>query len=203
MTRLLIPFLGLLAALDLHAIQFPAIPSSTRVLTAEEVQNYWFNTLRRTSIPSKPSSLYPRKQAAWEAALRARKAQLRSILEGQYREAAELAALRHNIEAYRNLGDAAKLAEAEQALRDLREHHARLALLRTQRQTAERVADAADRVAGSTSSAHHEVPCPEPAPVAHPEPCPSPVSVPCPPSPPTPPSEPYFPPTSQRPLPRG
>jgi hypothetical protein len=163
--RTLIPILIALLPISCLAEQFPNIPGSDRILTAGEVENYWFNTLRQRPIPRKPSSLHPAKQATWEAELRARRQHLQSVLAGVHRDQASLAALEHNIEAYRRMGDATKLAATQSELWARQEHHAKLAALRTQRETATRIAEAAERAAdaaeAAASAASNPV-CPQP-----------------------------------------
>lgn len=140
----LLLFLGL--CLPLAAESFPAVPASDRVLTVAEVKNYWVNTIAKRPLPPKPTGLYPEKQAQWQQRVEQRQELMKSVRGGSYDTDAKLAALNHNVEAWRLQGDETKRTEAERQLNEFKEHLARLATLEAQRRAAEAVIEMADRV---------------------------------------------------------
>jgi len=151
--RTILLLLAVLTPLTALASGFPKIPPSTRVLTAEEVQHYWFNTLRSSPKPKRPSGLYPLQQRVWDREREAEKAKLRAIIKGTYHTDALLAALAHNVEVYRALKNWEALAATQTELQQMLEHQAKLALLKAQQESAERVAQAAEREAQAAERA--------------------------------------------------
>ena len=202
--RTLILLLAFMAPLSSVAIEFPKVPPSSRILTAEEVQNYWFNTLKKQPTAKRPNGLYPLQQRMWDRNQEARKASLRSILAGKYHGEALLAALAHNIEVYRSTEKWDALAATQSELQNILEHRSKLALLEAQRRSAERVAsaaereaDAAEREARAAEETAAKPNCPEKVEVVvvekpAPAPCP-PIIIPVTPSPPPAPRETLFP----------
>lgn len=108
-------FLIYLLAAALHSEPLPAIPASSRILTIEQVANFWVNTLSRKPVPSKPSGLHPERQAAWQRAFDDRRATILSVTHGYREGEARLAMLAHNSAAWRRQGNeqAALAADAE------------------------------------------------------------------------------------------
>ena len=202
--RTIVLLLALLAPLTTRAVELPKIPASTRILTTEEVQNYWFNTLRNQPRPKRPSGLYPLQQRMWDREREAEKARLRAILNGKYQSEALLAALTHNVEVYRALEKWEALAATQSEIQRILEHRSKMAALEAQRQSAERVANAAEReasaaerAASAAEQAAARPECPEQVEVVvvrepAPAPCP-PVVIPSPPTPPAPAPQTLFP----------
>ena len=130
-----------------RAQSFPSIPASDRVLTTQEVKNFWINKTLRTPVPPKPTGLHPHAQARWSARLRERHSFVEAIRSGQFDTKARLTKLEHNIQAWQTRDNEEKARESERDLRELREHLSRLETLRLQRKAARAQIDAAERVA--------------------------------------------------------
>ena len=167
----------------------PAIPRTSRILTVEDVETFWFNVLRRTEIPRRPSALHPEQQRQWDAKIAAFKRHLRRILNGEFRDEAEVAMLRHNIVAWDRKGKAREAEECRKRLRAVLEHQALVKSLVAQEVAARRTAHAAERqaraiehLASSTPAVHEttivvehaEAHCPPPDVHVHPTPAPQP-----------------------------
>lgn len=132
---------------SLRASDFlPSIPRSDRVITVQEVRNFWINRLLRLPIPTKPSGLYPQEQAAWRSRLNARKATLTAIESGHYGTEAKIAQLTHNAHAWRLRGNEKEAKNAEAELRRIELHLAKLATLQLQREAAQAQIDSAERI---------------------------------------------------------
>lgn len=132
---------------SLRASDFlPAIPPSDRVITVQEVRNFWINQLLRLPIPTKPSGLYPQEQAAWRSRLNARKATLTAIESGHYGTEAKIVQLTHNAHAWRLKGNETEAKKAETELRNIELHLAKLATLSLQREAAQAQIDSAERI---------------------------------------------------------
>ncbi|MEM9238307.1 MAG: hypothetical protein AAGB14_16165, partial [Verrucomicrobiota bacterium] len=54
----------LLLGFPLCAAELPTIPASDRILSSQEVKNYWLNVLHRKPLPPKSTGLHPQKQQA-------------------------------------------------------------------------------------------------------------------------------------------
>lgn len=126
---------------------FPSIPASDRLLTAEQVQNYWYHTLKDQDVSKRPGGSHPLQQRVWDREQEARKAKLAAILKGKHRDEAHRAALAHNLGVYRLQERWEALAATQAELQKAIEHEARMAALEAQRESAERVAKAAEREA--------------------------------------------------------
>ena len=183
----------LLAAATPVDAGMPVIPPSERILSLDEVKNFWIHSLRGRPIPPKPSGLYPERIAAWRSALRSRRDRIEAIRGGIHDTEARLAQLAHNAEAHRRRGDEAGRHRSERELFELREHLATLAKLQAERRAAQDLSRAArqvDALASEVSSLRAEIAsCPDPSswsdsPSAPPS-CPPPSSS-CPPPPPSP-----------------
>lgn len=138
--------LFLSALSPLMAADFPVVPASNRVLSVDEVKNFWIHSIKAEPLPPKPTRLYPEKQAARARVIAQRRSLIEEVRSGQHDLAARLVSLSHNVEAWTRLGDDRKSLEAEQRLLMLREHIAKLATLEAQRSAAVKVGEAADRV---------------------------------------------------------
>jgi hypothetical protein len=145
--RALILLLVVILPLSALAADLPAIPASKRLLDAEEVQNYWFNTLKNQTLSKRPSGTYPLQQRIWDREQEAHKAQMADVLKSKYREEAHRAALAHNVGVYRLQEKWEALAATQAELQKILEHEAKLLLLEAQRKSTERVAQAAEREA--------------------------------------------------------
>lgn len=123
------------------SLGMPKIPQSERILTFQEVKNFWMNEIIHASFPREPSGLYPREQAEWRNALRARNEKLRDIRCGLFDEEARIAQLRHNSHAWRLKGheQQANLLDAE--LRKITLYRAQLESLQFQRQALQNQVD--------------------------------------------------------------
>ncbi len=204
---LLVLLLATSASAWIDAGPLPTIPHTSRVLTVEDVETYWFNVLRRTEIPRRPSALHPEKQKQWDAKIAGFKQHLRQILNGHFRVEAEVAMLRHNIVAWERKGDPREADRCRDRLRAVLEHQALMKALATKEEAARRTADAAERqaralerMAASDDRDHttvvvHPAPthCPQPAAPTRPDPRPEPwPAVPTRPTP-EPPGRPFCP----------
>lgn len=138
-------FLGALSlfASELVLAQLAPIPESDRVLTQEEVKNYWINQIRNAPLGSRPLGLEPEKQKEWDSKVRGRKRQIAEIRGGGYDNQARLAQLKHNTVAWQRLGDSEKSGKAKQELMELEVHLAQLAKLKAEKKRAEEEARAA------------------------------------------------------------
>ena len=160
-------FFCILLSLPLHA--FPAIPASTRILTAKEVQNFWFNYYRRLPLPPKPNGLHPEQLPAWRSAVNKRTSLLKKLHAGEYYQKAQLIALRHNIDAYQKLGKQEQVQSLSSELRLFELHQAQMNMTKAQTQKAEAEAAAAEQVgkaaqaveaaAKQSSQNHYQLKC--------------------------------------------
>lgn len=129
----------------LAAAGLPAIPDSERVVTRQEVKNYWIHHIRHAPVASRPLGLEPEKQRAWDARMAARQARIRAILAGNHDLDARHAQLQHNLEAWRLQENAEEVAKVEAELQRLREHLARMAALKAEKERSERATEAERR----------------------------------------------------------
>lgn len=139
-----LPLLLVLASGWGRAESLPVLPPSTRVLSQQEVKNFWINTLRRKAVPDKPSSLRPGELAAWKGMIRRRGSLILAIRNGEHDTPARLVQLRHNIRAWREQGADAEALAVEAELQKLEEHLSRMRTLAAQRDAAEAQVDAAE-----------------------------------------------------------
>ena len=114
----------------------PPIPASARILTLEEVQNYWVNQLSKKPLPKKPTGLHPEKQAQWRTIVAQRNSFIASIQAGQCKTRATLAQLRHNSAAYTALKQDDKAKKTTAQLQDLEVHLENIKTLRLQQEAA-------------------------------------------------------------------
>ena len=124
----------------------PTIPASDRILTVEQVRNFWINSLLRKPIPPKPSGLYPRQQATWRYQLATRQAAITAIESNQYATEARMAQLSHNSAAWRRRGNEVEANKCDAELRKIELHLAELETLSMQRAAAQAQIDAAERI---------------------------------------------------------
>lgn len=127
-----------------RAESLPVLPPSTRVLTQQEVKNFWINTLRRKAVPDKPSSLRPGELSSWRAMIRRRGSLILAVRNGDYDTPARLVQLRHNIRAWREQGAEEEALAVEAELQKLEEHLSRMRTLAAQRDAAKAQVDAAE-----------------------------------------------------------
>lgn len=149
--KLVVSFIAGLLALGLScgglaAQSLPAIPPSTRILTTDLVKNYWINSLQHKPIPSKPLALHPEQQSAWQRNLESLDFLIRSVRNGERDTDAKLAQLRHNADAWNQLGNEAEAEAAETKLRVIQGYLALMETLEMQRRAAQSQIDAAERV---------------------------------------------------------
>lgn len=145
--RALFLLLAGLSPLTTLAVDLPGVPSSKRLLDAEQVQNYWFNTLKDQTLTKRPSGTYPLQQRIWDREQEAHKAKMKDVLKGKYREEARRAALAHNVGVYRLQEKWEALAATQAELQSILEHQAKLLALKAERESSERIAKAAEREA--------------------------------------------------------
>ncbi len=145
MRHLLLLFTAL-GLLPLAASDFPAIPDSTRILSREEVKNFWVNHLRRRPLPPRPNGLHPERQRAWDQAIAQRRSRIRAIRNGHHDTRAQLVRLEHNAEAWDRLGLPEQAKEVEARLYTLREHLATIAKLEAEKRLWIRLGEALDRI---------------------------------------------------------
>jgi ubiquinone biosynthesis protein Coq4 len=137
----------LLVVASLRAADLPAIPPSDKILTVEQVKNYWLNAIPKTKLPAKGNGLHPEQQAARAQAITRLRTQMTEIKQGRHDIDARVASLVHNVDAYTKLGEEEKAKMAEERLFALREHLSKLATLEVQRDTARKLGEATDRIA--------------------------------------------------------
>jgi len=164
MIRLLLLLL-LAAPLAAH----PPLPDVDRILSASEVENYWFHTLRAQALPRRPSALHPQQRRAWERRVAARERQLRQIRAGAFHEEAQLAALRHNLAVHQRRDDPDRAAALRREIQHLEHHRATRRLLEAERQrlvaettAREREARAAEIEARALERIANRTPCTTP-----------------------------------------
>ncbi|MGB1130712.1 MAG: hypothetical protein ACPG4K_11730, partial [Haloferula sp.] len=107
----------------------------------------WFNTLKNQPVSKRPNGLHPLQQRIWDRAQESRKTRLVEIRRGKFRQQAHRAALAHNVGVYRLQEKWEALAATQSELQKIIEHEARIALLKAQHESADRVAKAAEREA--------------------------------------------------------
>jgi hypothetical protein len=141
----------LLLACSLKAGNLPSVPPSDRVLSTEEVKNYWLNAIPKKKLPPKANGLHPEDQAHRERVIQQRKNLMQQVRQGVHDTDAKLATLAHNVDAHTKRGEDQKAKHAEERLFALREHLSKLATLEVQRETARKLAEAHDQIAGLES----------------------------------------------------
>lgn len=124
--------LFLSALSPLAAANFPVVPRSERVLSEEDVKDFWITRLRSMPFPP-PASGELEGESERERELARRKALTREIREGLHDVAARLVSLSHNVEVWSRRGDEHAAARTEATLVRLRERLARLAELEARR----------------------------------------------------------------------
>ena len=123
-----------------------SIPPSDRVLSVQEVKNFWINTTRMQRIPREPSRLHPDARAKWKRLVAQRQDFIEAIRSGDLDTEAELAQLKHNTVAWRLQGHPEKSEASSRKRRELETHLARLQSLSAQRLAALAQADAAVQI---------------------------------------------------------
>lgn len=161
------------AWIDDHPL--PTIPRTSRILTIEDVETYWFNVLRRTKIPRRPSALHPEQQKQWDAKIAQFKSRLRQILDGHFQHEADVAMLQHNIVAWQRKGDLEESRKCRAELQALLEHRARMETLAQQRRAASQMAESSTRQARALEDLADDDDCEPRVVVQEVEPCPPPV----------------------------
>ena len=144
--RIVFLFGFLVSAACLQAGTLPNLPEADRILTMEEVKNYWINHLRQSPVPPKPNGLHPEDQRAWQADIETRKSLIQSIRNGDYDIHAKLAQLHQNANFWKTRKNDSDAEAAEGKIRELQEYLARLETLETLRKAAQSQIDAADRL---------------------------------------------------------
>ena len=86
------------------AMVLPEIPNSPRILTTEEVKNFWVNRMPVPSAPSQLRSDYARANVGYHRQIGERHRLVQEIRAGRLDKEAKMAMLRHNIVAYRMHG---------------------------------------------------------------------------------------------------
>lgn len=124
----------------------PQIPPSDRVLSVQEVKNFWINTIKKMPIPNKPTGLHPEKRHQWHAKLEWRKGFISDVRNGVYDTNAKLVQLKHNADAWHRQGNEKKSQVAKVQLREMNEHLARLEVLELQRRAAQAQINAAEKI---------------------------------------------------------
>lgn len=130
-------------AAEIAEAQFATIPESDRMLSTEEVKNFWIHQIRKALLGSRPLGLEPEKQKKWDALVAKRKGQIAAIKRGSYDNEARLAQLRHNAEAWKRLGNLEKSRGANQQMMELEVHLAQLEALEADKKKSEEEAKAA------------------------------------------------------------
>jgi hypothetical protein len=120
------------------ADEFPhlPIPPSDRILTVEEVKNFWINSVQCLPVPPEPSGLHPRAKEQWRDGLRRRQSFVRAVRSGVHDTRAIQVQLRHNARTWRLRGNEDEADTVTKQLRKLREHLARMNALKAQRRSA-------------------------------------------------------------------
>lgn len=136
----------LLVATPALALELPGIPPSDRILSLEQVRNFWINSIRGARMPPRPNGLHPKEQEKWDRQLAERRRLVRAIREGTHDTRAQLARLEHNAAAWDRLGDDTRAAQAEERLHALREHLAKLAELEERRRLWVKLGESLDRI---------------------------------------------------------
>jgi hypothetical protein len=116
-----IPFflLVFLFAASAWAQDLPTIPDSDRILTQDEVKNFWINSLPVAQEPSRLARNYKGLIEAYHEQIRSRQSFIAMIQSGEYDLQARIAMLRHNVATYRLKGAEEKAAALEERLEDL------------------------------------------------------------------------------------
>ena len=130
----------------LAAQSLPTIPPSTRILTQEQVKNFWITSLQHQPIPPQPLGLHPERQSAWERSVVALDALIQSVRHGERDIDAKLVQLLHNAGAWHQLGNEKEAEAAEARLREIQGFLALMETLEMQRRAAQSQIDAAERL---------------------------------------------------------
>lgn len=136
----------LLLVFPLSAQILPSLPPSDRVLSREEVKNFWIHHLRRSPLPPRGNGLHPEKQQRHAAAKEAILRQIARIHLGHFDIQARLAQLEHNVEAHERRGETDLAETTEIRLFRLREHLLNLARLEAEIELARKLDDHLDRI---------------------------------------------------------
>ena len=112
-------FIAALLTTPAAAADMPEIPNSYRVITVEQVKNYWIAKLPRALQPSRLSRNYAQENSLYHQRVGERHRLIREIRAGRHDYQAKVVMLRHNIVAWRLRGDNDKVLELGEELEAL------------------------------------------------------------------------------------
>ena len=101
------------------AQDLPEIPDSLRILSVQEVKNYWVNRMPEAREPSSLARDYKRLIVEYHRQIGERHRLIQAIRAGRYDEYARIVMLRHNLQAYLLRGDDAQVAAVGAELDEL------------------------------------------------------------------------------------
>jgi hypothetical protein len=146
---LLLLLLTALTAFPARAVTLPEVPDSLRILTRQEVKNYWVNQLPEPVEPSSLARGYQDLMVTYRHEVGERQQLILAIRVGKYEQRAEIVRLRHNILAYHRKGDDDKVFEFGEELAKLEAAEAQQAAQSAQADRLERLIAATERLAAA------------------------------------------------------
>ena len=138
-----------LTAAAASAATFPEIPASQRILSQQEVKNYWVNKMPTPAEPSRLARSYKTLIVNYHKQVGERHRLIQAIRAGKHDRLAKIVMLRHNIKAYTSMGKHAKAAALNNELIALETALAREAKERANADRLERLIAATERLAAA------------------------------------------------------
>ena len=132
-----------------QAGQFPEIPESERVLSQQEVKNYWANRMPQPDEPSRLDRGYQSLIIHYHQQVGERHRLIKAIRAGKHDRLAKTVMLRHNIQAYVLKGDDAQVAKLGTELAEIEAVVQREEKERTNQDRLERLIAATERLAAA------------------------------------------------------
>ena len=102
-----------------RALSLPEIPDSLRILSTQEVKNYWVNKMPEPREPSRLAREYHTLIVEYHREVGERHRLIQEIRAGRYDGYARIIMLRHNLQAYLLMGDDVQVAAVRTELEEL------------------------------------------------------------------------------------
>ncbi|MFT5857006.1 MAG: hypothetical protein ACI8XO_004264 [Verrucomicrobiales bacterium] len=149
MRSILLLLLPAFFLLNASAQSLPEIPHSQRVISLEEVKNYWVNHLPEPREPSRLAREYYRLNVQYHQQVGARHRLIQAISAGKQDAYAKLVMLRHNVVAYRLKGQDDQVLALSEELEKLEAIVAKEKAENEQAERLERLIAATERLAAA------------------------------------------------------
>ena len=140
------------------AQELPEIPDSLRILSIQEVKNYWVNMMPEPLEPSRLKRGYDSLIVEYHRQVGERHRLIQEIRAGEYDGYAQIIMLRHNLQAYLLRGDDAQVVALDAELAELEAAARREEAERANQDRLERLIAATERLAAAIENNGGQVP---------------------------------------------